>query len=844
MRKSSQLTAAILPTLSALLFHFFHFLSLLSCLLFPKKTLKCIKTKEVRARRAYQKRERERMDGASSSSSSSSDDDDTVGAGGGDKSLGRKKKKKTGLQTSELLSKTGMSFDTSQFLDVERRKEMIERGKKDAMEDVVRSIRFGGGGGGGGGGVDGADVAKNKERRTVSKTMSLFTVEEHLRIVAQPAVRNFCMHILALTECRIDEATCEDVQKLLDSLQKEFGGSNKANIEALCDAMESKLFELSKTLVSGWRGKAIFSGIEDGNGDDNNINSNNNSTDLEAILDYLIATTCHECIENVCVKLDEETNIDIVVFPRLVRFARNSALKLGGETNPYSHELNRFSEKVSQALKRGLATIEISEVIENELPAVLRAYNLRFLRDLKKNKHLRISTTGNANGSSSHGNTTSHFSNDSNRRRTFTGAHGSLSLNDVASLPSQSPEKRKKNKNSGGGGGYFFGLVGGGTDTNTSKNRKRQRREEKKKAFETVRSQKTALDAQDALLISWIRSALEVREDFFDEDDSDSSDDDDDSDDGVRGSSAAPSTAPSSSVAIRSGLVLTGSQVVKDWQREDGFTLKRRCRTSKPDFLSKDGDPVDEDDDTDIWTTENLSTGPFQAHFTRALSSLENALRRAKTCKTEATSVASAARVILAASRTARGGEELELCTSLFGDPPYFAVLGLNSREYDNKLDLGGPPVEIFVEENRVTVQCRSVYEITRHPIDDDDFANDDALFMPIPWCAIAISYTTILETNPLDGILEVKRTRCGLNKRVSQKRLNRFLRNKHTGTGGKSVTSANVNDNNSNNNEDDDDKEEGKRKSKNMNTKSSNSADSTDGGGILNSLFSAVFNF
>ena len=148
------------------------------------------------------------------------------------------------------------------------------------------------------------------------------------------------------------------------------------------------------------------------------------------------------------------------------------------------------------------------------------------------------------------------------------------------------------------------------------------------------------------------------------------------------------------------------------------------------------------------------------------------------------------------------------------------------------------------MEENRVTVQCRSVYEITRHPIDDDDFANDDALFMPIPWCAIAISYTTILETNPLDGILEVKRTRCGLNKRVSQKRLNRFLRNKHTGTGGKSVTSANVNENNSNNNEDDDDKEEGKRKSKNMNTKSSNSADSTDGGGILNSLLAPCSTF
>ena len=799
-------------------------------------------------------RERERMDGASSSSSPSSsfssDDDNTAG----NNSLaptrgGRKKEKKTGLKTSELLSKTGMSFDTSQFLDVERRKEMIERGKKDAMEDVVRLIRFGGAG------SDesyAADVAKYKERRTVSKTMSLFTVEEHLRIVAQPAVRNFCMHVLALTDCRIDEATCDDVHKLLDSLEKEYGGSNKANIEALCDALESKLLELSRKMVGGWRGKTIFSGTEKTNEDDDVINSNSDSMDLEAILDYLIATTCHDCIENVCAKLDEETNIDIVVFPRLVRFARNSALKLGGETNPYSHELNRFSEKVCQALKRGLATSEISEVIENELPAVLQAYNLRFLRDLKKNKHLRISTTGNTNGSSSLGRTSSHFSNDSNRRRIVAGTHGSLSLHDVASLPSHSPEKRKKNKNSSGGGGYFFGLVGGRTDTKSCKNRRQVRREERKKAFETVRSQKTALDAQDALLISWIRSALEVRDDFSDKEYSDSSDDDeDDSDDDARGSSAAPSASSSSSAMIRSGLVLTGSQVVKDWQREDGFTLKRRCRTSKPDFLSKDGDPVDDDDDTDIWTTEILATGPFQAHFTRALSSLENALRRAKTCKTEETSVASAARVILAASRTARGGEELELCTSLFGDPPYFAILGLNSREYENKLDLGGPPVEIFVEEHRVTVKCRSVYEITRHPIDDDNFADDDALFMPIPWCAIAISYTTILETNPADGILEVKRTRCGLNKRVSQKRLNRFLRNKHTqsstaGDGGESVTSASANvtlrTNEKNDNGD-------KGKSQNGNTNNSkNSTHSSDdggggGGGVLSSLFS-VFKF
>ncbi len=67
---------------------------------------------------------------------------------------------------------------------------------------------------------------------------------------------------------------------------------------------------------------------------------------------------------------------------------------------------------------RGLATSEISEVIENELPAVLRAYNLRFLRDLKKNKHLRISTISNANGSISNANANSNskFSIKSNGR--------------------------------------------------------------------------------------------------------------------------------------------------------------------------------------------------------------------------------------------------------------------------------------------------------------------------------------------------------------------------------------------------------------------------------------------
>ena len=114
------------------------------------------------------------------------------------------------------------------------------------------------------------------------------------------------------------------------------------------------------------------------------------------------------------------------------------------------------------------------------------------------------------------------------------------------------------------------------------------------------------------------RSALEVREDFFDDDGTDLFDDDDDNDEVTRHLGAVSSTASSSSsVAIRRDWCSPVPKSSKTGNVRMALLLKRRCRTSKPDFLSKDGDPIDEDDDTDIWTTENLATGPFQAHFTR-----------------------------------------------------------------------------------------------------------------------------------------------------------------------------------------------------------------------------------
>ena len=702
----------------------------------------------------------------SSSSSSSSDFDDgsnenenrkRTSVRNGFKKKKNEEKNRNGLKTSSILNKTGMSFDTSRFLDVEREREIRERGSTEAIQACLKFLE------------------ENFQHKQL-------TVEENLDVICSVALENFSEHILCLIDMQIDEATVQDCQKMIKKF-KEKSKSFKAlsSQQALLDLVRSNLQELSKTLLSGWRGQKLDTTTTD-------INNNNNKNDIETILDYLIETTCHECIENLCAKLDEETNIDCVVFPRLVRFARTSALKLGRETNPSSHVLNLFSKKVTQALKRGLATSEISDVIENELPAVLRAYNLRFLRDLKKNVHQKRFDNG-----GDYNNKGTRTNNDTARVEQRI---GSLSLQDFA-LPSQSPEsKTTRNKNGAAaetrGVGFFFGF--GGTSSSSANNNnnnnnnniknEKQRKEEKlfmrKKAFECVRTQKSAIDAQDALLISWIRSALEVDDDFGDDDDDD--DDDDDENNNIDAKKSSSSSMPSS-IAYRSGLVLTGSQVVKDWQREDGFTLKRRCRHSKPDFLSKDGDPVDEDDDTDIWATEVIATGPFQAHFTRALSSLESALRRAKTCKTEESSVASAARVILAASRTARGGDELELCTNLFGDPPYFAILALNSRDYESKLNLGGPAVEIFVEEHRVVVKCCSLYEITRHPIDDFDFdnnnQNNDNAF-PQPWAIIATVYSTTLKINQKDGCLKVTKTSCGLSKELNQKRLFRWwhLRN------------------------------------------------------------------
>ena len=123
--------------------------------------------------------------------------------------------------------------------------------------------------------------------------------------------------------------------------------------------------------------KAIFSGIEDGNGDDNNINSNNNST-VRGNFGLLNCDDVPRVYRNVCAKLRRRDQYRHRSVSETCSVREEFSVETRGETNPHSHELNRFSEKVSQALKRGLATIEISEVIENELPAVLRAYNLRF----------------------------------------------------------------------------------------------------------------------------------------------------------------------------------------------------------------------------------------------------------------------------------------------------------------------------------------------------------------------------------------------------------------------------------------------------------------------------------
>ena len=171
--------------------------------------------------------------------------------------------------------------------------------------------------------------------------------------------------------------------------------------------------------------------------------------------------------------------------------------------------------------------------------------------------------------------------------------------------------------------------------------------------------------------------------------------------------------------------------------------------------------------------TETVCTGPFQAHFVSACGALEAALRAAGTCRllrdtrrapdraarwgigygskrsgkddeedeeaTAAACAAAAARVMLAASRTVRSGDALDLVMKLFPNsteeerereregggeggggggrrgPQYtWLINALQPAEMKRLLVKAGPVVSVSVSPDKVVVTARDVFYVAR----------------------------------------------------------------------------------------------------------------------------------
>jgi hypothetical protein len=304
----------------------------------------------------------------------------------------------------------------------------------------------------------------------------------------------------------------------------------------------------------------------------------------------------------------------------------------------------------------------------------------------------------------------------------------------------------------------------------------------------------------------------------------------------VRAALASMPAAPSESAAPL-GKVVVGDQVVKDWLREgEGLVLRTRDEDEKNGAGAGAGDG---DGAGDGWMTETVCTGPFQAHFVSACGALESALRAAGTCRrparpadrssrwtlggkgfgarrdadTEAeeeeeeAAACAAARVMLAASRTVRSGDALDLVMELFsneegggggggGTGPTWLINALQPAEMKRLLARAGPIVSVSVSADRVVVTARDVFYVARAaPPPDaalgrgDGDADDDAMLQmemqmrmsaqpPQPWAAVAlVSKQELTRTNNRRGHLELTSQSLGLDPGVPQSLLDAFLR-------------------------------------------------------------------
>ena len=295
---------------------------------------------------------------------------------------------------------------------------------------------------------------------------------------------------------------------------------------------------------------------------------------------------------------------------------------------------------------------------------------------------------------------------------------------------------------------------------------------------------------------------------------------------------AAPTLVASAGTPL-AARVVAGDQTARDWTREpEGFILRVRRAGSVPGFRSPGREEVGEDEEG--WTSERICTGPFQAHFTSACGALAEAIRDAGTCRRRkrerraagpasrwmaprpgheddpgvseraasgdsddafddafdadadaAACAAASARVMLASSRTVRGGDALRLVLSLFpgADPNdrdrdgdafdpdrdfSWIVNAVDPKEAERALRLAGPATTVSVSSEGVEIVARDVFFVARVAPGEVEAE---------PWTALATKTTQRLAPRGEDGRLTLTEQAAGLDPDAPRAALDAFVR-------------------------------------------------------------------
>ena len=304
----------------------------------------------------------------------------------------------------------------------------------------------------------------------------------------------------------------------------------------------------------------------------------------------------------------------------------------------------------------------------------------------------------------------------------------------------------------------------------------------------------------------------------------------------------APAPASPSAGTPLAARVVAGDQTARDWTREpEGFVLRVR-RAGVISEMSCE----DVGNQREGWTSERICTGPFQAHFTAACGALAEAIRDAGTCRRrekrraarpasrwmartrraeprdekhpgvsaqsesadafdagsgdaafdddafdddafddDAACAAASARVMLASSRTVRGGDALRLVLSLFpgADPNdrdrdgdafdpdrdvSWIVNAVDPKEAERALRRAGPATTVSVSSEGVEVVARDVFFVARVAPGEVEAE---------PWTALATKTTQRLAPRGEDGRLTLTEQAAGLDPDAPRAALDAFVR-------------------------------------------------------------------